>query len=173
MDPAIWLLLAFLSAGIGNLLGFRIEHLACSAGYPRRWMKSLPYFLELLRFYRRVAPKKGWPLWYVPAFWLCGGLMFASAIAWVVLDSQLSEGDGPPEQLFWQLFPWFLTLGLVTNLILSFRLFTRLWVASGEQDLWTRLNKDDELRAQFLTVVSGWLGLVMAVGFYLLMKQAG
>jgi hypothetical protein len=136
-------------------------------------MKSLTYFLKLLRFYKGVSAEKSWPLWYVPAFWLCGGFTFAFAIASMVLDSRLSGTDRNPALLFWQFFPWFLTLGFVTNLILSFRLLVRFRAVPGDQDWWTRLNKDGELRGQFLAVASGWLGLVMAVGFYVLMKQAG
>lgn len=173
MDPLLWLVFAFLFAAAGNFFGLRVEHLACGAGYPRRWLKSLPYFLGLLRFYKGAAPEKGWPVWYIPAFWICCVLMFVSGIFWFILDSRAAPEKRFTEELFWELFPWFLLLSLITNLILSFRLVRRLRLVPRGQPLFPNILQDAELRGSLLTVVSGWLGLVLASCFYWLMRDTG
>lgn len=84
-DPQIILLIvAFIGAGAAaNFFARRILQRVSTIGAPTPKFHSLLSLMRQFRVYQEAAPKYGWPLWHVYAFWilLTGGLILMIALA--------------------------------------------------------------------------------------------
>jgi hypothetical protein len=72
---------AALSLGVfGSVLYFVMKARVEKAGIPIKVFGTWRELLRLLRFYKELAPTKGWSLWPIAGFWISVAVMMVLAL---------------------------------------------------------------------------------------------
>jgi hypothetical protein len=69
--------LMLLFAAFGTAIGYWIRWRVSRAGFRVKAFATIHDTIGLFRTYRQIAPSRGWSLWPIVSFWVCGTAMFA------------------------------------------------------------------------------------------------
>jgi hypothetical protein len=125
--------------------------------------------ISMFREYSHSASLKGWPMWPVAAFWICGIATFLAGICSVLA----AQTDSMPGFLVtWHkstiVYRWVALSSLCFAVVFSYRVFVKTSRQRSHVNEQDQLQPSNALRGDFYLMVLGWLGF-LASAFILLL----